>query len=30
MLNSAVKNSKFDELISEVISVDECKNLSLT
>ena len=25
MLNSAVKNSKFDELISEVISVDECK-----
>jgi 2-haloacid dehalogenase len=26
MLNSAVKNSKFDKLISEVISVDECKN----
>ena len=25
MLNSAVKNSKFDELISEIISVDECK-----
>ena len=25
MLNSAVQNSKFDELISEVISVDECK-----
>ena len=25
MLNSEVKNSKFDELISEVISVDECK-----
>ena len=25
MLNSAVKNSNFDELISEVISVDECK-----
>ena len=25
MLNSAVKNSKFDELINEVISVDECK-----
>ena len=25
MLNSAVKNSKFDELISDVISVDECK-----
>ena len=25
MLNSAVKNSKFNELISEVISVDECK-----
>ena len=25
MLNSAVKNSKFDELISEVISVDDCK-----
>ena len=25
MLNSAVKNSKFDKLISEVISVDECK-----
>ena len=25
MLNSAVKNSKFDELICEVISVDECK-----
>ena len=25
MLNSAVKNSKFGELISEVISVDECK-----
>ena len=25
MLNSAVKNSKFDELITEVISVDECK-----
>ena len=25
MLNSAVKNSKFDELISEVISVDECR-----
>ena len=25
MLNSAVKNSKFDEFISEVISVDECK-----
>ena len=25
MLHSAVKNSKFDELISEVISVDECK-----
>ena len=25
MLNSAIKNSKFDELISEVISVDECK-----
>ena len=25
MLNSAVKNSKFDELISEVISVYECK-----
>ena len=25
MLNSAVKNSKFDELISEVISVDVCK-----
>ena len=25
MLNSAVKNSKFDELISEVISVEECK-----
>jgi 2-haloacid dehalogenase len=25
MLNSAVKNSKFDELFNEVISVDECK-----
>ena len=25
MLNSAVKNSKFDELINEIISVDECK-----
>ena len=25
MLNSAVKNSKFDELINEVISVDECQ-----
>ena len=25
MLNSAVRNSKFDKLISEVISVDECK-----
>ena len=25
MLNSAVKNSMFDELINEVISVDECK-----
>ena len=25
MLNSAVKNSKFDELISEIISVDECE-----
>ena len=25
MLNSAVKNSKFDKLISEIISVDECK-----
>ena len=25
MLNSAVKNSKFDELISKIISVDECK-----
>ena len=25
MLNSAVANSKFDKLISEVISVDECK-----
>ena len=25
MLNSAVKNSKFDELIREIISVDECK-----
>ena len=25
MLNSAVKNSKIDKLISEVISVDECK-----
>ena len=25
MLNSAIKNSKFDELINEVISVDECK-----
>lgn len=25
MLNSAVKNSKLDELINEVISVDECK-----
>ncbi len=25
MLNSAIKNSKFDELISEIISVDECK-----
>ena len=25
MLSSAVKNSKFDELINEVISVDECK-----
>ena len=25
MLNSAIKNSKFDELISETISVDECK-----
>ena len=25
MLNSAVKNSKFDELINGVISVDECK-----
>ena len=25
MLNSAVKNSKFDELISKEISVDECK-----
>ena len=25
MLNSAVKNSNFDELINEVISVDECK-----
>ena len=25
MLNSAVKNSKFDKLISVVISVDECK-----
>ena len=27
MLNSAVKNSKFDKLISEIISVDECKKL---
>jgi len=25
MLNSAIKNSKFDELINEIISVDECK-----
>ena len=25
MLNSAVKNSKFDELISEIIPVDECE-----
>ena len=25
MLNSAVKNSKFDELINEIISVDECE-----
>ena len=25
MLNSAVKNAKFDELISKIISVDECK-----
>ena len=25
MLNSAVKNSMFDELISKIISVDECK-----
>ncbi len=25
MLNSAVKNAQFDKLISEVISVDECK-----
>ena len=25
MLNSAVKNSKFDNLVSEIISVDECK-----
>ena len=25
MLNSAVKNSKFNELINEIISVDECK-----
>ena len=25
MLNSAVKNSKFDELIGEIISVDECE-----
>ena len=25
MLNSAVKNAKFDELITKIISVDECK-----
>ena len=25
MLNSAVKNSKFDELINDIISVDECE-----